>query len=108
MMDLTAPTTRFKLMLKTLGVSRDAPGYLKFWVGSLTWNLCIRVLALPFYWYNFVFVIPPKMDDIMSCGYLIWILLSLQPCFHLLNVYWWFTGVQSLKRYLTNRKRKVN
>ncbi|CAH1245305.1 Hypp7458 [Branchiostoma lanceolatum] len=63
-MDLTAPPFRLRLILKTLGVSREAPGYLPLWVGSLTLTLYIRVLVLPLYWHNFAFFILPQMDEI--------------------------------------------
>ncbi|XP_066283686.1 uncharacterized protein [Branchiostoma lanceolatum] len=102
-MDLTATPTRLMIILKTLGVSRDAPGYMPFWVGSLILNLCVRVLVLPFYWYDFASSIGPQIDDIKRRDYRVWILMVVgQPCFHLLMVKWWLTAFLSLKRYLMN------
>ncbi|XP_078597134.1 uncharacterized protein LOC144873556 [Branchiostoma floridae x Branchiostoma japonicum] len=107
-MDLTTPLGCLRVILQTLGVSRDAPGYFPLWLGTLTFYLCIRILVLPFYWYNFVSLILPQMDEIKRCGYqLCLVLFFCQPCGHLLNVYSWSRGFMSLKRYLMNRKTNV-
>ncbi|XP_066302662.1 uncharacterized protein [Branchiostoma lanceolatum] len=109
-MTLTTPPDMLRMILKKLDVSRDATGYLPLWVGSMTFNLFIRVLALPFYWYNFVLLILPQMDEIKRCGYYrLYILFFVcQPCGHLWNVIVWFNGFRSLKRHLINRKTKGN
>ncbi|XP_078595919.1 uncharacterized protein LOC144872995 isoform X2 [Branchiostoma floridae x Branchiostoma japonicum] len=108
-MDLTAPLALFRFTLQTLGVSRDAPGFLALWVGSLTLYLCIRVLVLPFYWYNTAPLMLTQMEEIKRCGYGLSIVLFVcVPSLHVLNIYWWSRGFMSFKRYLTNRKAKAN
>ncbi|CAH1252761.1 Hypp1004 [Branchiostoma lanceolatum] len=108
-MELIMIPARFRAILRTLGVSRDAPGYLALWVGSAIFYLYIRVLVLPFYCYDLASLVLPRMDEIKSCGYRLWtVLFVCQPLGYMLNVYWWYTGFMSLKRYLMSRKSKEN
>ncbi|CAH1271251.1 Hypp4608 [Branchiostoma lanceolatum] len=108
-MDLVNIPARLRAILRTLGVSRDAPGYQALWVGSAIFHLYIRVLVLPFYCYDLALVVLPRMAEIKSCGYWLGILLFVcQPLLYMLNVYWWSTGFMSLKRYFVDRKTKVN
>ncbi|XP_066294579.1 uncharacterized protein [Branchiostoma lanceolatum] len=108
-MDLVNIPGRLRAILRTLGVSRDAPGYQALWVGSVIFYLCMRVLVLPFYCYDLASLVLPRMDEIKSCGYWLGILLFVcQPLLYMVSVNWWFTGFMSLKRYFMDRKTKVN